>query len=206
MGWLGENWEANAADEDFEDEEKCLDYFHRFQTIRKLQEVRAKVGPGEFAMVFETFDAVKNSGYTLDEIVSTDTTTLIDREEYLQYRMEQGEEEEEGPGIEDEEDGDDESEESVPSEEVFEEVPAEMTRAVQLEEELVRQAMQRSVQEGSGQRDVGHNTDEDSKDEEEDFERVPAEMTRAVVTEGEQVRQAVERSETSMLEDEQLRR
>ena len=27
--WLGENWEENARDEDFEDDEKCLDHVSR---------------------------------------------------------------------------------------------------------------------------------------------------------------------------------
>ena len=33
MNWMGEGWEENASDEDFEDDERCLDYLHRFKTI-----------------------------------------------------------------------------------------------------------------------------------------------------------------------------
>lgn len=81
MNWLGDNWEETARDADFEDDEKCLDYLHRFKTIRKLQQVRYTVGPHDFAAVFANFDSVKNSGYTLEEIISTSTDTLIDRKE-----------------------------------------------------------------------------------------------------------------------------
>ena len=84
LGWLGENWEQEATNEDFEDDQKCLDFFHGFQTIRKLQEVRGSIGPEDFEAVFENFESVKNSGYSLEEIVSTSTEKLIDREEYLQ--------------------------------------------------------------------------------------------------------------------------
>ncbi|CAB9511898.1 IBR domain [Seminavis robusta] len=92
LGWMGENWEANARDEDFDDDERCLDYFHRFQTIRLLQQVRAEVGTKEFDAAFEAFDSLRNSGYTLEEIISTDTTTLIDREDFRRYKSEQGDE------------------------------------------------------------------------------------------------------------------
>ena len=36
--------ETNATDEDFQDDEKCVDYLHRFKTIKLLQEVQEKVG------------------------------------------------------------------------------------------------------------------------------------------------------------------
>lgn len=34
LNWLGQNWEENATDEDFEDDEKCLDYLHGFKLSR----------------------------------------------------------------------------------------------------------------------------------------------------------------------------
>lgn len=139
MNWLGENWEETARDADFEDDEKCLDYFHRFQTIRKLQEVRDMIGPDDFAAVFENFDSIKNSGYTLEEIIATSTDTLIDREEeYLQYRMDDHQDEEQE---DDEENGaaavDDEME-------VWEQLPAEMTHVVVMEEHQMNQAIEAS--------------------------------------------------------------
>jgi len=85
MHWLGKNWQETTADAHFEDDEKCLDYFHQFQTISKLQEVRDIIGHNEVAAMFS------NSCYTLQEIISTITDTLIDREEYLQYRIVQEE-------------------------------------------------------------------------------------------------------------------
>jgi hypothetical protein len=92
LGWLGEDWESRANDEDWEDDEKCLDYFHRFRTIKKLQEARNEIGPDDFRAVFENFDSVKNSGYTLEEVITTCTEKLIDREEYLQYHQAEQEE------------------------------------------------------------------------------------------------------------------
>lgn len=120
---------------DFEDDEKCLDYFHRFQTIRKLQEVRDIVGHNDFAAVFSNFESVKNSGYTLEEIISTSTDTLIDREEYLQYRMEDEEDDEEEDAVNEDEDE---------NEEVWETVPPEMTGAVLIEQNQVAQAIEAS--------------------------------------------------------------
>lgn len=93
LNWLGENWEQNAADEDwevrvdffkfcwsircrlpfFQDDEKCLDYFHRFRTIKLLQAVRKEIGEKEFVSAFVNFDGIRNSGYSIDEIVNTCT-------------------------------------------------------------------------------------------------------------------------------------
>ena len=67
---------------------RCLEYFHRFQTIKKLQEVRDLVGHESLSLAFETFDSIKNAGYSLSEIIETDTTVLIDREEYIRYQAE----------------------------------------------------------------------------------------------------------------------
>jgi len=132
LGWLGENWEHEATDEDFEDDEKCLDYFHRFQTIRKLQQVRETIGPRDFGAVFETFDSIKNSGYSLDEIISTSTEKLIDRADYARYRVENGDDQEEEA-----------NDDSVYGEE-WEQVPEDMTRVVGLAEDRVREAIVRS--------------------------------------------------------------
>ena len=48
LNWLGENWEENAIDEDFADDECCLDYLHRFRTIKLLQEVPETIGRKAF--------------------------------------------------------------------------------------------------------------------------------------------------------------
>lgn len=93
LNWMGENWEENARDEDFEDDERCLDYLHRFKTIRLLQEVMAKIGNEAFLRAFLAFDSIKNCGYTYDEIISTCTEKLIDRDEFLQNREEENDEE-----------------------------------------------------------------------------------------------------------------
>jgi len=108
------------------------DHGHRFQTIRKLQQVRETIGPRDFEAVFESFDSIKNSGYSLDEIISTSTEKLIDREEYARYRVENGDDQEEEA-----------NDDSVDSEE-WEQVPEDMTRAVALEEDRVREAIERS--------------------------------------------------------------
>jgi len=94
LHWLGDDWENRASDEDFDDDDKCLDFFHRFKTIKALQAVCDDVGPENFVECFNHFDAAKNSGYTVDEIINTDTDKLIDRTEYLQYREEEEREEE----------------------------------------------------------------------------------------------------------------
>lgn len=60
LNWLGENWEENATDEDFEDDERCLDYLHRFRTIELLQGVLEKIGTKAFVGAFVAFDSIKN--------------------------------------------------------------------------------------------------------------------------------------------------
>jgi len=57
----------------FQDDEKCLDYFHRFRTIKLLQAVRKEIGEKEFVSAFVNFDGIRNSGYSIDEIVNTCT-------------------------------------------------------------------------------------------------------------------------------------
>jgi len=84
LHWLGENWEENANNEDFEDDEKCLDYLHRFRTIKLLQGVLQEIGRRSFINAFVTFDSIKNCGYTFAEVVSTSTDHLIDRGDYLE--------------------------------------------------------------------------------------------------------------------------
>ena len=83
LNWLGEDWENNATDEDFADDEKCLDYLHRFKTIKLMQEVREKVGHKKFVGAFVSFESIKNCGYTVNEVVSTETDHLIDRSAFI---------------------------------------------------------------------------------------------------------------------------
>lgn len=86
LHWLGEHWEENATNEDFEDDEKCLDYLHRFRTIKLLQQVLKKIGKSAFISTFVEFDGIRNCGYTYSEVVSTCTDQLIDRREFLENR------------------------------------------------------------------------------------------------------------------------
>ena len=86
MNWMGENWEDNAPDEDFEDSENCLDYLHRFRTIKLLQEVLDKIGKEDFVGAFVAFESIKNGGYTYNEIISTCTIKLIDRDDFIRGR------------------------------------------------------------------------------------------------------------------------
>lgn len=86
LNWLGENWEENASNEDFEDDEKCLDYLHRFRTIKLLQQVLEKIGKSLFVSAFVEFDGIKNCGYTVSEVISTCTDQLIDRSDFLESR------------------------------------------------------------------------------------------------------------------------
>lgn len=51
-----------------------------------------------------------NPCYTLEEIISTSTDTLIDREEYLQYRIDQEEDDDNDDKEDDMENADDENE------------------------------------------------------------------------------------------------
>ena len=81
LRWLGEDWLTRMEDEDLEDDEKCVDYLHRHKTIRLLQKVIDEVGLDNFKAVFEHFKSIKNAGYTVEEVVQTDTEHLIDRSE-----------------------------------------------------------------------------------------------------------------------------
>ena len=47
--WLGQDWQATATQQDFDDDNHCLEYFHRFRTIKTLQAVRVSIGENEFA-------------------------------------------------------------------------------------------------------------------------------------------------------------
>jgi len=221
LHWLGNDWEERATDEDFEDDEKCLDYFHRFRTIQKLQQARDEIGHDDFQAVFENFDSVKNSGYNLEEVISTCTDKLIDREEYLQYHHEvEGDEEDEDnedfsadDTDEGEGNGSDIGDEG--SEHEWEAVPDAMTRAVIQEEEQVRSAVEVSRMEDEDNEDFSADDTDDGEvngrdigDEgsEHEWEAVPDAMTRAVIQEEEQVRSAVEASRMSAQEDELIRR
>jgi len=79
-------WKENASNEDIEDDEKCLDYFHRFRTIKLLQDVLENVGKKAFISAFIGFESIQNCGYTYADVVSTCTDHLIDRREYLKSR------------------------------------------------------------------------------------------------------------------------
>ena len=160
LSWLGGDGENRAADEDFEDDNICLDHFHRIRTLRKLQEAYNRMDPEEFFDVFENFDSVKNSGYTIEEIFSTRTDKLIDRGEYIRTHERGDDDEVEGSGDiginhETEEgasDSDDDSDEGLVEEESddeddeFEVVPEHMTQAVIQEEDEVRRALEESMQ------------------------------------------------------------
>jgi len=100
LNWLSEGWEERLQDEDldWEDDDKCLDYLHRFKTIQALQKARGKTGTKDFVASFVHFEALKNCGYTIDEIMSTDTTHLIDRTEYLQHRENEDDDRRDGVG------------------------------------------------------------------------------------------------------------
>ena len=60
LNWLGENWEENAIDEDFADDECCLDYLHRFRTIKRLHEVLETIVRKAFVGAFVAFEGIKN--------------------------------------------------------------------------------------------------------------------------------------------------
>ncbi|CAB9517040.1 expressed unknown protein [Seminavis robusta] len=144
LSWLGVDWENNASDGDFEDDNICLDHFHRFRTIQQLQEVMDEVGEHDFTAVFEHFPSIKASGYNVDVVKNTKTDKLIDREHYIRHRVESDDAEaDHGEENNRDDDGDSEGEED---DEIFEEVPEEMTRAVLVEEEQVRQAMAASLE------------------------------------------------------------
>ena len=79
-------WKENASNEEFEDDEKCLNYFHRFRTIKLLQDVLENIGKRAFISAFIEFGSIKNCGYTYADVVSTCTDHLIDRREHLKSR------------------------------------------------------------------------------------------------------------------------
>lgn len=179
LNWLSEGWEERLQDEelDWEDDDKCLDYLHRFKTIQALQAARDKIGLEDFIASFVHFDALKNCGYTIDEIMSTDTTHLIDRAEYLQYR--ENEENEAG------EDGD--------ANVVAAEDAAAGREGLQLD----------GIIEGFGQAEVQPQNQMEGNEEVPPAAAIGEALLAAA--EGEQMRRAVEASEASAHEDEQLR-
>jgi len=79
---------------DWDDDGKCLEYFHRFQTIKRLQQVRDTIGPDAFAGLYEHFDGISNSGFSLEEVVNTDTAALFERDGWEDIDEEQTEHEE----------------------------------------------------------------------------------------------------------------
>lgn len=203
LSWLGEDWENRIhADEDFEDDEKCLDYFHRFRTIQKLQEVMNEVGQGDFQAAFENFESINNAGYSLEEIITTCTDHLIDRADYLQ----QVEEEEDQIWDNDDDERAEEEDGVDLEEEEFEDVPEEMTSAVLQEEEGIRLAIQASLGEEPSNMETGDVGDDNEEGEEGEFEEVPEEMTTAIVQEEQHMHRATEASRVSAQEDELFRR
>ena len=133
LSWLGDDWENRISDEDFEDDEKCLDHFHRFRTIQKLQEVLQETGLRDFQAVFEHFESIRNAGYTIDEIIETSTDCLIDRSGFMgNAEVDDDDDEDRGSDIEQSE------------QDEFAELPEEMTRTTAQEEADVRHAVDAS--------------------------------------------------------------
>eukprot|EP00928_Gymnodinium_smaydae_P018917 TRINITY_DN17207_c0_g1_i1.p1 TRINITY_DN17207_c0_g1~~TRINITY_DN17207_c0_g1_i1.p1 ORF type:complete len:542 (+),score=83.67 TRINITY_DN17207_c0_g1_i1:149-1774(+) len=84
--WLGDNFEDG---DDVADDE-CLAYFHRWRTIKLLQEVREEVGAETFEQVWLHFASVRRAGYELEDIVHTDTSVLIDRDAFVAEESDEG--------------------------------------------------------------------------------------------------------------------
>ena len=187
-------------DADFEDDERCLDHLHRHKTICLLQEVLREVGLESFQAVFDHFETIKNAGYTVEEVVETDTENLIDRSDYVQ-RLEEEEGESDEDDMDEYENGDDSP--SDDEEGSFEQVPDEMTDAVLQEERQLRDAIAASQREQleKEEEERGKHGDDDEEeeerqhkndnDEDEEFEQVPDEMPAAVVQEESNLRRAL---------------
>ncbi|CAK9092304.1 unnamed protein product [Durusdinium trenchii] len=77
--WLGDWTEGDEVDD-----EQCLAYFHRWRTIKLLQEVQEEVGLSIFQQVWLHFASIRSAGYSLEEIMGTDTSILIDREGFAE--------------------------------------------------------------------------------------------------------------------------
>jgi hypothetical protein len=77
--WLVRNGDVAGTNNAEEEDDRCLEYFHRFRTIKMLQEVKRRVGEKEFEETFSTFDNIKNSGFDLRDIATVGTDLLIDR-------------------------------------------------------------------------------------------------------------------------------
>ena len=171
-----------------------------------LQEVRREVGDDAFDQVFEHFDSIKNSGYTVEEIVSTGTDTLIDREEYIRYNNRTDAENEnedsdsdDGDGIrhhnndkDDDTDSNDDDDEAAMEEQFLQAVAA--SEASALEDGELRMAIEDSLELAANDDD---NADEGKEEEEEDM--------FATAIEDQHMRQAVAASEGSVFEDETMR-
>ena len=171
-----------------------------------LQEVRREVGNDTFDQVFEHFDSIKNSGYTVEEIVSTGTDTLIDREEYIRYNNRTDAENENqdsdsddgDDGIrhhndeDDDADSNDGDDEAAMEEQLLQAVAA--SEASALEDGELRTAIEDSLELAANDND---NEDEEKEGEEEEM--------FATAIEDQHMRQAVAASEGSVFEDETMR-
>jgi len=185
LNWLGENWEENATQEDLEDDERCLDYLHRFRTIKLLQDVRGKIGNEAFIGAFVAFDSIKNCGYTYNEIISTCTEKLIDRVEFLQNH-----EDVEGSQ------GDDE-------EVAF----ADILERQQIELALAATGPGRNVDGGANQRDEFEDMDDEVDPDDLEQQLVSQAMQRSTqsATEDDQIREVVASSAESATQGDQNR-
>merc|ERR1712238_633384 len=195
------------------DDEKCLDHFHRFRTIKMLQEGREEVGNATFDQAFGYFDSIKNSGYTVEEIISTGTDTLIDREGYIRYnhRMEDENEDEEDDDDNDNDDIRHHTEEDEDSESNDDDAATEEERmrqavaaseASMLEDGELRMAIEESLEQATcnNEDDKVHKGEEKEEEEAEEEEDM---FTTAV--EDQHMRQVLAASEGSALEDETMR-
>jgi hypothetical protein len=52
-------WKENASNEDFEDDKKCLNYFHRFRTNKLSQHILENVGKKAFISAFIGFESIE---------------------------------------------------------------------------------------------------------------------------------------------------
>lgn len=60
-------------------EEKCLDKFHKWRALKQLSALRAELGPEKWNLLRETFPAVRNCGFTDQEIATAGEMPLFNR-------------------------------------------------------------------------------------------------------------------------------
>ena len=60
-----------------DDDDQCLEYFHRYRTLCELYEVMKLVGEAKLDELNDNYELIDATGYTIDEIKDYQNRSLI---------------------------------------------------------------------------------------------------------------------------------